>query len=206
MKYRQLFLSCAALFTCSGSFAATPALQSFLTCDENSLAVINQPGLKERIPSTLANGKMILSGGANTEMGQRWLFDTPVTLNGIALTGFFMEDQNLMGSRIIGWGLYTQHAPDELYAQLSKMPVSGLESANGIYVRAQIWSPKQSAWVPESGDETAGKLVTDTAERILMVEPASPDVAKTSKGMITCSVQGAVSPAMLKSTRPDLIN
>jgi hypothetical protein len=205
MKWHHLLIPFAALVTCTSSFAATPALQTFLACDENSLAVVNQPGLKERISSALDNGKITLSGGTKTEMGQRWVFDTPVTLNGVALTGFFAEDQNLMGSRIIGWGFYTQQAPDELYTKLNKVPGSNLESANGIYARAQIWSHKQSAWVPENGDDNAGKLVTDTAERILMVEPASQDVAKTSKGMITCSVQGTVSVAMLKSTRPDLI-
>jgi len=205
MKWHQLLFPFAALATCASSFAATPALQTFLACDENSLAVVNQPGLKERIPTALDNGKITFSGGTKTDMGQRWVFDTPVTLNGVALTGFFVEDQNLMGSRIIGWGFYTQQAPDELYAQLNKVPGSNLESANGIYARAQIWSHKQSAWVPENGDDNAGKLVTDTAERILMVEPASQDVAKTSKGMITCSVQGTVSAAILKSTRPDLI-
>ena len=205
MKLHHLLIPFATLVTCTSSFAATPALQTFLACDENSLAVVNQPGLKERISSALDNGKITLSGGTKTEMGQRWVFDTPVTLNGVALTGFFAEDQNLMGSRIIGWGFYTQQAPDELYAQLNKVQGSNLESTNGIYARAQIWSHKQSVWVPENGDDNAGKLVTDTAERILMVEPASQDVAKTSKGMITCSVQGTVSAAMLKSTRPDLI-
>jgi hypothetical protein len=38
-----------------------------------------------------------------------------------------------------------------------------------------------------------------------MVEPGPEDLAKTSKGMLTCSVQGSVTEAMLKSSRPDLI-
>ena len=64
---------------CTSSFAATPALQTFLACDEKSLAVVNQPGLKERISSALDNGKITLSGGTKTEMGQRWVFDTCMT-------------------------------------------------------------------------------------------------------------------------------
>jgi len=167
--------------------------------------VVSQAGLKERVAHKLENGKITLSGGTKSDMGQRWMFDTPLTLDGMTLTGFFAEDQDLMGSRIINWGFYTEQAPDALYAQLSKVPGTALEKANGIYARAQIWSQKQSAWVPEGGDDNAGKLVTDTAERILMVEPAPGDLAKTSNGMITCSVQGAVSAAMLKTTRPDLI-
>ncbi|QDH62588.1 hypothetical protein [Pseudomonas azotoformans] len=205
MKLYRLFISLTALATCTSSFAAAPALQSFLACDQNSLAVVSQAGLKERVAHKLENGKITLSGGTKSDMGQRWMFDTPLTLDGVTLTGFFAEDQDLMGSRIINWGFYTEQAPDALYAQLSKVPGTALEKANGIYARAQIWSHKQSAWVPEGGDDNAGKLVTDTAERILMVEPAPGDLAKTSKGMITCSVQGAVSAAMLKTTRPDLI-
>lgn len=205
MKWHFLFTPFVALATCTSSFAATPALQTFLACDANSLAVINQPGLKEQVSSTLDNGKIKLIGGTKTEMGQRWVFEKPVTLDGVVLTGFFAEDQELMGSRIIGWGFYTQQSPRELYAQLNKMPGSNLEEVNGIYARPQIWSHKQSAWVPEGGDDTAGKLVTDTAERILMVEPAPQDLPKASKGMITCSIQGTVNPEILKGTRPDLI-
>lgn len=205
MKLHRLFISIAALVTCTSSFAAAPALQGFLACDQRSLAVLDQPGLKERVSHAVENGRIVFSGGTKTDMGQRWMFDKPLTLDGLTLTGFFAEDLDLMGSRIIGWGFYTEQAPDALYAQLSKVPGTELEQANGIYARAQIWSHKQSAWVSEGGGDNAGKLVTDTAERILMVEPAPADLAKTSKGMVTCSVQGAVSAAMLKTTRPDLI-
>lgn len=205
MKLHRLFIPFAALMTCASSYAATPALKSFIACDQNSLAVVNQPGIKERVPSTLENGKITFTGGTKTDMGQRWVFDTPVTLDGVTLTGFFAEDMDLMGSRIIGWGFYTQQTPDALYAQLNKVPGADLEKASGVYARAQIWSQAQSAWVSEKGDTHAGKLVTDTAERILMVEPAPEDLAKASKGMVTCSVQGAVNEAMLTTSRPDLI-
>lgn len=205
MKLHRLFISIAALVTCTSSLAAAPALQGFLACDQRSLAVLDQPGLKERVSHVVENGRITFSGGTKTDMGQRWMFDKPLTLDGLTLTGFFAEDVDLMGSRIIGWGFYTEQVPDALYAQLSKWPGTELEQANGIYARAQIWSHKQSAWVPEGGGDNSGKLVTDTAERILMVEPAPADLAKTSKGMVTCSVQGAVSAAMLKTTRPDLI-
>ncbi|PVZ12575.1 MULTISPECIES: hypothetical protein [unclassified Pseudomonas] len=204
MKWMYLLVPLTVLGPSAG-FAATSPLQAFLTCDADSLAIVNQPGLKERIPSTEVNGKVRFSGGSKTSLGERWMFDTPITLEGVTLTGFFIEDQDLMGSRIIGSGFYTQQAPDALYEQLKKMPSSQLESAHGIYARAQIWSHKQSGWVAENGDELAGKLVTDTAERVLMVEPAAAEVGHGSKGMITCSIQGNVTPAMLKTTRPDLI-
>jgi len=83
MKLHHLLIPFATLVTCTSSFAATPALQTFLACDENSLTVVNQPGLRERISSALDNGKITLSGGTKTEMGQRWVFDTPVILNGV---------------------------------------------------------------------------------------------------------------------------
>jgi len=38
-----------------------------------------------------------------------------------------------------------------------------------------------------------------------MVEPAPVDLAKTSNGMLTCSVQGQVTEAMLQTTRLDLV-
>ncbi|UFH49986.1 hypothetical protein [Pseudomonas sp. KNUC1026] len=204
MKLQYLIIPFTALAPCA-SFAATPALQTFVACDANSLSVVEQPGFKERVPSKRDNGKIVLSGGSKTDAGVRWMFDKPLTLEGLTLTGFFLEDQDLMGSRIIGSGFYTQEAPEKAYEQLKKVQGSQLESTQGIYARAQAWSGKDSTWVAESSDDTAGKLVTDTAERILMVEPASPDAGHGSKGMVTCSVQGKVTTEMLKTTRPDLI-
>ncbi|WP_260957084.1 hypothetical protein [Pseudomonas citri] len=205
MELRQLLVPIAALVTCASTYAATPSFENFVACDASSLAVVSQPALKERVSSQLENGQIKLSGGTKTDLGQRWVFDKPVVVDGISLTGFFAEDVDLMGSRVINWGFYTQQSPDELFAHFQKVTGADLEKTNGIYARAQIWSHKQSAWVSEKGDSTAGKLVTDTAERILMVEPGPGDLAKTSKGMLTCSVQGNVTEAMLKTTRPDLI-
>lgn len=205
MKLRHLLFPIAALVTCTSTYAATPSFEKFIACGADSLAIVSQPALKERISSGLENGQVKLSGGTKTDLGQRWVFDEPVTVDGIALTGFFAEDLTLMGSRVINWGFYTQQNPDELYSLVQKVAGADLAKTNGIYARAQLWSHKQSAWVPETGDSTAGKLVTDTAERILMVEPSPEDLAKTSKGMLTCSVQGSVTEAMLKSSRPDLI-
>jgi hypothetical protein len=205
MKLRHLTVPFAAFVTCASAFAATPSLENYLTCGENSLAVVNQAAFKERISSDIEKGQIKLAGGTKTDLGQRWVFDTPVTVEGIALTGFFAEDLDLMGSRIINWGFYTQQDPEALYEQFQKGSGADLAKVNGIYARAEIWSHKQSAWLPEKGDTHAGKLVVDTAERVLMVEPAPEDLAKTSKGMVTCSVQGKVTEAMLKTSRPDLI-
>lgn len=77
-KIRRLVISLGALwrrFT-----ESLLALQTLLACDENSLSVVNQPGLKERISRALNNGAITLSGGTKTAMGQRWVFDKPVTL------------------------------------------------------------------------------------------------------------------------------
>lgn len=205
MKLRHLLIPMATLITCANTYAATPSFEKFLACDANSLAIVSQPAFKQHIPSGLENGQVKLNGGTKTDLGHRWIFDKPVTVEGIALTGFFAEDVDLMGSRVINWGFYTQQDPAELYSLVHEVAGADLAKVNGIYARAQIWSHKQSAWVPENGDSTAGKLVTDTAERILMVEPGPEDLAKSSKGMLTCSVQGSVTEAMLKTTRPDLI-
>ncbi len=73
--------------------------------------------------------------------------------------------------------------------------------SQGLYARAEIWSHGKSNWQPEDPSATAGKLVVDSAERVFLIEPAPQELTTGSKGMFTCSIQGKVNEAMLKSSR-----
>lgn len=205
MKLTALLFPLAALFGAANTFAAAAPLSDFLSCATQSFPMVAQAPFKSLIPGTMVNGHLTLQGGTKSDLGQRWLFDKPVVVGGVTLTGFFAEDMDLMGSRIINWGFYAQQSPEQIVAALKASNGLELPAMNGVFARPEMWSEEQSAWLPENSGQTAGKLVTDTSERILMVEPAPTDL-KSSKGMMTCSIQGKVSEAALKSSRPDLLS
>jgi hypothetical protein len=204
MKLSTLLLPVVTLFATGNALAASDPLKDYLSCGPQSFPVIAQEPFKSLVPSKQENGRITLQGGTKSETGQRWVFDKPVVVSGLSLTGFFADDMDLMGSRVINWGFYVQQTPEQVAASLKKSHSVELLSANGVLARPEVWSEKQSKWLSETSGDTAGKLVTDTSERVFMVEPAPADLSAGSKAMVTCSVQGKISDAALKSTRPDL--
>ncbi|NWB99256.1 hypothetical protein HX882_25520 [Pseudomonas gingeri] len=204
MKVLPLLLGAAVLLSEVPAFAAA-SLNDYVACDKHSLSIIEQPLFKGLIPTKTENGFTQPMGGTKSDLGQRWLFDKPVTLDGVSLTGFFAEDMDMMGSRLINWGFYTEQTPKELFEILETHQRTGAADAGGVYARAEIWSHTQRAWEPENPQSNSGKLVIDTAERVFLIEPASSDLPKTSKGMLTCSIQGNVIEPMLVDSRPDLL-
>lgn len=203
MKRSTLLFTLAALLPTSNVFAANPPLADYLTCGSHSFVVVGQAPFKSLVESETKDGHVLLKGGQKTDLGKQWMFAKPVELDGLTLTGFFSEDMTMMGSRIINWGFLVQQPPEQAAAVVSKIAGTQLVNANGVFARPEIWSEQQNAWLPE-GDDTAGKLVTDTSERVLMVEPAPKGAGNASQGMLTCSVQGKISEAALRSARPDL--
>ncbi|MBV6826312.1 hypothetical protein [Pseudomonas sp. PD9R] len=204
MKLSSLLIPFTALVASFSASAAAYTLPAYAACDENSLAIIQSPLFKDLVPSNIENGQIKLSGGTKNDMGQRWMFAKPVVVDGMTLTGFFAEDIDLMGTRIINWGFYAEQTPAELRAQLAKVNGPTMEAAGDTYAHAEIWSHSKSAWQLENAADNSGKLVIDTAERVFLIEPAPGDLPKTNKGMLNCSIQGKVNPAMLNTSRPDL--
>ena len=204
MKRSLLLIPFTALVASFGTSAAASTMSTYAACNENSLAIVQLPPFKDLVPSKIEDGQIKLSGGAKYDMGQRWMFAKPVVVDGMTLTGFFAEDIDLMGTRIINWGFYSEQMPAELRAQLAKVDGPKMEDAGGVYAHAQVWSHSKSAWQSESASSNSGKLVVDTAELVFLIEPAPEDLPKNNKGMLNCSIQGNISQVMLKTSRPDL--
>lgn len=186
------------------SFVTAAPVSDFLSCGEKSFSVVAQAPFKSLVPQKVENDRLTLQGGTKSDMGQRWIFDKPVEADGMTFTGFFSENMNIGGAQIINWGFYVQQTPEQAVTSVKKSGAIELQKANGVFARPEMWSEARQAWLPETGDDTAGKLVADTSERVLMIEPA-PEEVKGSKGMLTCSIQGKISDAALKSSRPDLL-
>lgn len=203
MKLPRLLLPFATLF--AGASAQATPLSDYLSCGPASFPVITQAPFKSQVPAHLENDRIHLEGGSKSDLGQRWIFDKPVVMDGVTLTGFFSEDMDLMGSRIVSWGFFTREPAEQVVSTLTKSHGLALVDANGVHARPEMWSEQQSKWISETSGDTAGKLVSDTSERVLMVEPAPADLGAAGKGMLTCSLQGNISKSALKSSRPDLL-
>lgn len=204
MTISRWLLPCAGLVCSANTFAAATPFSDYLTCATRSFPVVAQAPFKSLVPQTVENGHIKLQGGSKSDMGQRWLFDKPVEVEGLTITGFFSENMDLAGSQIINWGFYVQQSPEQVAASVKKLSNTDLQEANGVFARPEIWSESRKSWLAEGGSDTAGKLVVDTSERVFMIEPAPADV-HGSKAMLTCSLQGKISEAALNSSRPDLL-
>ncbi|SDX16553.1 hypothetical protein SAMN05444064_11466 [Pseudomonas syringae] len=204
MKISRGLLPCAALFCSVNAFAATSPVSDYLTCGAKSFSVITLAPFKSQVPQTVENGRPKLQGGTKTDLGQRWVFDKPIEADGLTFTGFFSDNMNLGGAQIISWGFYVQQTPEQVAASVKKLSAIELQKADSIFVRPEVWSESRQAWQSESAGNNAGKVTADTSERVLLIEPAPEDV-KGSTGMLTCSIQGNISDAAMKSSRPDLL-
>jgi len=62
-----------------------------------------------------------LLGGTKSGMGQRWMFDKPVTIEGVSLTNFYADDFDLAGTRIINWGFLPSRPPKMLWSTCNEL-------------------------------------------------------------------------------------
>ncbi|MCY1337931.1 hypothetical protein D9M68_250280 [compost metagenome] len=203
---RNAFLASLALVSASATSAPDP-LASFLACDAASYPALQEIAKQANIPTEVRDGKVILLSGTKVSLGKHWEFSQPVEFNDLTLTGILDHDTTIMGTRLLMWGFYTQQAQSDVAQRIAEVAGEPLQLVQGAYVRSEIWSPKATFWTPSDPTQSAGKLLVDAAERVLLVEPRSDDATRAllPGAMLTCSVQGAVSEAALQSSRPDLL-
>ncbi|MSQ20464.1 MAG: hypothetical protein EXR39_13110 [Betaproteobacteria bacterium] len=101
-------------------------------------------------------------------------------------------------------GISSERAPAEVVAATELLIWEGkrLRKDNAVHVRSEIWDHKKAAkdWV--SAIAVADRApAAGTVERVLLIEPFDEDKSLTRFG---CSLQGAVTPEILRTVRPDL--
>lgn len=180
------------------------ALAQLSTCDSHSLSFLQDSGFATLIPHKGEGASLQLQDGKQQGDTTRWLFAKPVVEKGIVLKGFYQSRMELAGSEFVNWGFYSDQGIEEIAQMLDKEKVGPLTLAGGVYARPEAWSAERKTWVREDPGDTSGKLVTQGAERVLLIEPLDPSEGLPAKSMVTCSLQGELSKDILASSRPDL--
>lgn len=180
------------------------ALVQLSTCDSYSLSFLQNSRFATLIPHEGEGARLQLQDGKQQGDTTRWLFAKPLVENGIALKGFYQSRMELAGSEFINWGFYSDQGVEEIAQMLGRQKVGPLTLAGDVYARPESWTPELKTWVLEDPSDTSGKLVTQGAERVLLIEPLDPGEGLPAKSMVSCSLQGKLTKDILASSRPDL--
>ncbi|WP_278387808.1 hypothetical protein [Pseudomonas oryzihabitans] len=180
------------------------ALVQLSTCDSHSLSFLQNSRFATLIPHEGEGARLQLQDGKQQGDTTRWLFAKPLVENGIALKGFYQSRMELAGSEFINWGFYSDQGVEEIAQMLGRQKVGPLTLAGDVYARPESWTPELKTWVLEDPSDTSGKLVTQGAERVLLIEPLDPGEGLPAKSMVSCSLQGKLTKDILASSRPDL--
>lgn len=187
------------------SAADKSALVQLSTCDSRSLSFLQDSRFATLIPHKGEGASLQLQDGKQQGGTTRWLFAKPLVENGIALKGFYQSRMELAGSEFINWGFYSDQGVEEIAQMLGRQKVGPLTLAGDVYARPEAWTPELKTWVLEDPSDTSGKLVTQGAERVLLIEPLDPGEGLPAKSMVSCSLQGKLTKDILASSRPDLV-
>lgn len=132
-------------------------------------------------------------------------FAAPLKISGLDAVAYFDENMGLSGDEaFISWGFLLRASVDEvLQATQGKVwDGSRLLQDGSSYTRTE-WRDANQADSSWQKVETPGGAEPQpgTVERILVIEADDKDPALTRFG---CTLQGTVTPALLKAARPDL--
>jgi hypothetical protein len=132
-------------------------------------------------------------------------FSAPIKVGAVEVVGYFDEVMGFGHDGLaLSWGfLVAAPIADVVSATEPHIwDVKRLRKDNTVHVRSEIWDHSKAAngWV--SAIAVADKApAVGTVERVLLIEPFGDNKSLTRFG---CSLQGSVTPEMLRSERPDL--
>jgi len=205
MKKRAFLVAALSIIPVIASAAEKSILAQLSACDSHSLSFLKDSRFAALIPHKREGASLQLQDGKQQGDTTRWLFAKPVVEKGIVLKGFYQSRMELAGSEFINWGFYSDQGIEEIAQMLDKEKVGPLTPAGDVYARPEAWSVERKTWVREDPSDTSGKLVTQGAERVLLIEPLDPSEGLPAKSMVSCSLQGKLAKDILASSRPDLI-
>ena len=213
MKFFALvlaFLTCNAFAAESKSVnAAANALLADLTrCDKTFFETLK----KERDVCTsvfsFSNGRTVAYFRVPDRSDPKrslLRFNAPISIGAMEVAGYFDEVMGFGNEGLaLSWGFLLSAPIADVVAATESViwERQRLRKDNAVHVRSEIWDHKKAAngWV--SAIAVADKApAPGTVERVLLIEAFDEDASLTRFG---CSLQGAVTPEMLRRDRPDL--
>lgn len=188
---------------------ATDAFKDFLKCDASFFMTLkNNPTVLGQNIKVVERAHAAVPEVMDPlyEKGHQQIFEKPVTLGNLSLHGWHnevMHDVN--DGSFLFWGFIVNGETNQVAQEINRLLPEDRQVKNvgPVWARPEMRLVGDPINVFRKGG-VHGK-VTDkgTVERVLLVEGdpgASPPRTK-----IFCSLQGSLSPILLKSIRPDLI-
>lgn len=141
--------------------------------------------------------------------GQRiQMFEKPISMAGVELVGYYDESSELVGiGKFVYWGFIANGEQDAVARKIRPHVVDGERL---IKDKSGPWGRSERRYVGDSLDQWRKEQIASdtvpkegTVERVLIVEGDGPIVGQ-GRVAIECTMQGALTPALLVRTRPDL--
>ncbi|MFP1871566.1 hypothetical protein ACLEDV_06315 [Lonsdalea quercina] len=130
--------------------------------------------------------------------GTTW-FAQPLQELNLTLSGYFLQTSDLNEinyGKYYYWGLVFKETPEEVMSRLDHLTWS--KTGDDYVSRAMIKSDANSTWEKNAQAVSGIAPAKESAEKLLML-------TKGKEGtLLLCSVQGNITPDMLKTLRPDL--
>ncbi|MET0310980.1 MAG: hypothetical protein ABW051_02950, partial [Burkholderiaceae bacterium] len=208
--FHRLALPVLFLFSCA-SYAQEPRVESLLhslsKCDDSFFRLVASSKVQLVDYAPLARqagptGFAVPDRAHETE--SRVLFRKPIRAAGHDIVGYFDEVHELLpDSHVYSWGFLVAGSVETVATAFQPFiwDAQRLRAAGPVFVRAELWTHANpdAGWTnvrAESGIPGRG-----TVERVLLVEPYDGETRFIRFG---CSLQGSVTPPLIREMRPDL--
>ncbi len=131
-------------------------------------------------------------------------FNTPIKFGAFEVIGYFDEVLAIGDSVFLSWGFVLQATPAEIAAATRPLIWENerLRKDAHVFVRTEMWEHKNASrgWV--NALTVADKIAAaGTVERVFLIEPFGEHAGFTRFG---CSLQGSITPDIIRTERPDL--
>ena len=184
--------------------SASSTFEQFSSCDASFFKSLNQNSKMwaDQVPLKKVNGVARIDvpnrlSSSNSSVK----FKRPVIINGVGFQSYYDEyiDLGSLG-KIYNWGFEVDVSIDEAASKLMPLIYDSerLTLSDGHYARTEV-KVLNSPWVKLKMNSGVAAGLSRT-ERAFFIE--RDDEKKITR--ITCSIQGGVTPAILKEVRPDI--
>lgn len=199
------FLFCSFI----ASAAETPLIDSLVLCNPDFFKKVyaNKDELQKYVNITVFNGDQAYIPVANryeTEKNYVY-FKTPMTYKNLTIKGYYDSAMNLGKiGKYYFWGFIIDNDINQIKDTLNFLKWKNMEK-DLLYIAnpmIRYISDDIQTWRNNTGTFVGVKTVPapDTTEKLLLLEKGA------NMNLLICSIQGVVTPELLKQERPDIHN
>lgn len=136
-------------------------------------------------------------------------FETPLTVNGVRMVGYYNQAQTIQGAgNFLFWGFVADGSPQEVAAKLKPLIVDNerFVSQGNTFTRAEIRRVGDpiDQWRTEGLTGPGVATPFGYVDRVLIVDAGDKSAPLAGHTTVFCSLQGTVTAPLLQVYRPDL--